>query len=744
MNKIFKIGFIAVAALAAIFAGLLVLIAWKVDPNSFKPQIVQLVQEKKQRTLTLEGDIKLKLFPRLGLDLGKTQISEHKSPAVFASFDSVKLYVAWLPLLRKELVVDKVSLDGVQAKLVRNADGSTNFDDLMSKTESEDVKFDISGVVLTRGALRFEDKQAHRVLAIQDLKVHTGRLKDGVPTTVDVACKLSSDQPQANVQLALKSGLLFARDDQHYALDGLNAQVTGDALGMRQVNLSVRGGMDLQLKAFLLALKDWQTELSGQRGAEKFKLALAAPQLSLAQTHATASQFSIKADLESAQGPLSAQLSIPSLSSQEQKIRADQMVLELSGKRNGAQVSGKFSSPMSGNVHSQTVSLDKIAGELNMSGGTMKKPLHLQLGGAFNADLLQQRVATNLNARLDDSAVRAQLGMQNFAKPSFQFDVSIDQIDLDRYVAASGAAASGAGENSGAPAKEQPIDFSALKDLNANGQIHIGQLKFSNVKSSNVKLQFKAEQGKLQANAISANLYQGELRGAASVTASAAPQITLQQNLSGVSIGPLLRDLAQKDVVEGRGNVALQLHAQGASTRLLTSSLAGTAALSLQDGAIKGVNLGAIARQAKAALNMQAGGFAQNANSQEKTDFSELKANFVIRDGVAHNEDLSAKSPLLRVAGKGDIDLNRASMDYLVKATLVGSLEGQGGKDSAQLKGLTVPIRVAGAFSALHYSFDASAALADTAKAQVEQHKEVLQQKVQEQLQDRLKGLFGR
>ena len=52
----------------------------------------------------------------------------------------------------------------------------------------------------------------------------------------------------------------------------------------------------------------------------------------------------------------------------------------------------------------------------------------------------------------------------------------------------------------------------------------------------------------------------------------------------------------------------------------------------------------------------------------QKTDFSELSASFTIKNGVAHNEDLDAKSPLLRLGGAGDINIAASSLDYLAKA----------------------------------------------------------------------------
>ena len=229
------------------------------------------------------------------------------------------------------------------------------------------------------------------------------------------------------------------------------------------------------------------------------------------------------------------------------------------------------------------------------------------------------------------------------------------------------------------------------------------------------------------------------MHGALSAEASANPQLSLQQQLTGISIGPLLRDLADKDLIEGRGNVALNVKTQGATVSALKKNLDGNANVNLRDGAIKGINIASSLRTAQAKLG--GGSSTRAASSSEKTDFSELTASFTINKGVAHNEDLDAKSPLLRLGGKGDIDIGAGAMDYLAKATVVGSLEGQGGKELTQLKGVPVPVRIYGSFDALKYKLDVDALLKGTAKAKLEEKKDELKEKATNKL---LKGLFGK
>ncbi|MBK8909216.1 MAG: AsmA family protein [Rhodospirillales bacterium] len=134
-------------------------------------------------------------------------------------------------------------------------------------------------------------------------------------------------------------------------------------------------------------------------------------------------------------------------------------------------------------------------------------------------------------------------------------DLDIDRLNRRKHLPPETAAA-------GEKKAETPRDFSALKGLNASGVVKIGQLQVSNVKAANVRLEIKAADGKLDVAPHSASLYNGSLTGALSVNAN-NNRVALQQNLANVSINPLMKDALDKDVLEGRGNVALDVASGG-------------------------------------------------------------------------------------------------------------------------------------------------------------------------------------
>src|SRR6266513_2652221 len=376
-----------------------------------------------------------------------------------------------------------------------------------------------------------------------------------------------------------------------------------------------------------------------------------------------------------------------------------------------------------------------------------KADYQVRLSGDYRLDFEKQTFAfSGIDLKISDAAPGSKApplslkGDVEFdASPqAIRFTLAADQVNLDRYLPPPPPKpAAGAPKGASAPSTkpEEPIDLSALKALNLNGDLKIERLMASNVKLESVHLGVKAASGKVDAEPLTADLYQGKLSGAASADAH-THRFALKADLGGVTLGPLLKDALNNDLLEGRGSVALDVQTGGATVSAMKKALSGGASLALRDSSLKGVNLAELLRKAKS-LGGSSPPAEQGATPSERTDFTELVASFVIRNGVAHNDDLSAKSPLLRLAGSGDVDIGTGAIDYLIKASVVATSGGQGGKDLAELRGVTVPVKVSGPLDAPRFRADLRATVGDAVKQRAED-------KLKERAQDRLKSLLRR
>jgi AsmA protein len=356
--------------------------------------------------------------------------------------------------------------------------------------------------------------------------------------------------------------------------------------------------------------------------------------------------------------------------------------------------------------------------------------LALLLTGEVRAELAKESVNADLTAKFDETTVKAKATLTDFDAPHYGFDVDVDKVNLDRYLAASPKAkpAPGAGAKVDV---DVPVDLSALKGLKADGKLAVGALQVQGLKLTDMKAQLRAAGGRADLAPHSAKLYEGTLAGTLSLNA-AGNQIALKETLTNVAIGPLVKDAAGRDAVEGRGNIALDVNAAGASVNAMKKALAGTARVTVKDGAVKGINLTEALRKTRAAFGSKSAQ-QQPSDTAQRTDFSEMTASFVIKNGVARNDDLDVKAPVLRIGGAGDIDIGNSRLNYLAKATVVATSKGQGGADLDHLAGLTIPVKLTGPFDAPKYEIDYGAVASQAAKA-----------KATERVQEKLKDLLRR
>lgn len=735
----------AVKIIAFVLGGLVVLLAAAAafivatfDANKWKGEISQLVQEKKNRSLKIEGDLSLSLFPSIGVQLGKATLSEHKSEQVFASVSNARISLRLMPLLSKQVVVDTVELDGVKARLVRFKDGRMNIDDLLAKDEKEPpARFDIAGVKFANGELAWRDEKADQELVLSALNLATGRLANAATDKFDLSATLVGAKPRLAVALKAGGEYRYDLDKKSYGAAKLDVRLTGDVADMKSLDLTLAaaalqlaGSNEVMVDQLLLTAK-------GKSAGDAFEAKLEAPKLALAADKASGAAVNATIKLTGAQRAVDAKVALSGVEGKSQSLQAGKLTLDLDARQGETTVKGNLASALSANLEKQTVELPAFSGELNVANPQMPmKSVRLPLTGGLRADIDGQTAAVHANTQFDESKIAAKVNVLRFSPLALGFDLDIDRLNVDKYLPPKAAATGGKEADKAA---EKPLDFSAIKGLNASGTVKIGQLQVSNVKASNVRLEVKAAGGKLDVAPLSANLYDGSLNGALSVNAN-NNHVALKNNLANVNINPLMKDALDKDVLEGRGNVALDVATAGATVAAMKKGLGGTASLNLRDGAIKGINLAKTFRETKAVFTMRKDAV-QQAKQTEKTDFSELSATFRIANGVARNDDLSMKSPFIRLGGAGDINIGEDRMDYVAKASVVNTAGGQGGKELDHLKGLTVPVRVSGPFDKLAYNIEFGGLVAEAAKAKVE---EKVKEKVQEKSKDVLKGLFKR
>ena len=741
MKKILKYVLLGVVIILVMVAGVVSYFMATFNPNEYKPQIIQAVKDKQQRTLKLDGEIKLTIFPSIGAKVEKISLSEFKSDKVFAAVESARISLALLPLLAKQVVVSEVGLSGVKVQVVKFKDGSTNLDDLTGKSSTKEeapapkdtksqaaVKFDIAAVKIEHTDLSYRDESNGAQYELKNLNLKTGRIANGVPGKINLDAVIQSTKPKLDLATQLQTTLTFDLDKKLFQFDGLDLQVKGSALTITNVLVKASGGASANLSTQEFKASGLLVKVDGTNDKDNFALKLEMPAMSFTKDKVIAEKLSINATQDGALGNLIATLTLNDMQGDAKLFKSSGLVLDVDLKQAEQSFKLKMSTPLAGSLEAKQINLSALVIALSAAGDKLPgKAVNSEMKGSVQVDAERESVLLDLAGGLLQSNVKAKLAVKGFTEPAIRFDLDVDQFDADLYLPKKTATVATKSE----PVPEQPFDLSALQKLNIEGSVRIGSLKVANVKTTKLRIDVKAHKGLVSVNPLSANLYQGSMSGSAEVNAAEAqPTFTAKQTISAVQLGLLVKDAAELDMVEGKANLNVNISTRGNLVSVLKKSLNGSVALNMTDGAIKGVNLSKLLHGAQ---NLGQGVQTLKPIAGDKTEFSELKANIKITNGVAHNDDLLVKSPSLRVTGKGDVDIGNSTIDYASKTTLAESVDGKN-------TSVTVPVQLIGTFADLKFKVDYGAVVADVVKQKVDAKIESKKEELKQQLQDKLKG----
>ena len=384
MKKALKVMAILFAGLLSLLIILAVVLTLVFDPNEYKGEIVQAVKEKTGRELRIDGKIGWSFFPWVGIEVGRLELSNAAGFGAepFARIDAAGAKVKLLPLLRKQVIIDTVLLDGLKLNLARNAAGKTNWDDLTAPTKVEKAPektipgkepgiggIGINKVDIRKADVTWKDQASGASYAVHNLDLKTGKIIGSKPVNVQLSFDLESGQPPVRTRVNLKTQMSLAIEEQKLEVASLTLSV-----GDLTLLANFKGNRVFDAPAFNGTLE--------------------------------ISPFSPRALMDK--------------------------------------------------LGSKVETTDKNA--LN------KLSLKTRFSATTNSAELKDLAIT-----LDESRLTGSLAIKNFAKPAFQFDLALDQIDLDRYLPPAAPATVSGSKPEAAPVKPVELPLSALRTLAVQG-----------------------------------------------------------------------------------------------------------------------------------------------------------------------------------------------------------------------------------------------------------------------------------
>ncbi|MCX5509522.1 AsmA family protein [Pseudomonas sp. BJa3] len=719
------------------------------DPNDYKEEIRQLARDKAHVELTLNGDIGWSLFPWLGLELHEASIATLKNPKVpFADLQMLGLSVRVLPLLRREVQMSDVRVEGLNLTLTRDANGHGNWEDIgkplpdpaianaptstpdassatePAKPESGErsVKLDIDSLTVNNARVLYTDEKAGQTYGAESIQLSTGPVHEGVNIPLKASAFLSASQPNLKARTELTGELRFDRRLKRYNLEDmrLSGETSGEPLAGKTMTFAAQGQVLVDLAANVAS---W-------------------------------SGLKVSANQLRALGELN--------------VRDLDKTPQVSGGLSIAQFD--LRTFLDGIGHPLPATADAAAFK--------KLELVTRLQGTPNSIALE-----DLAVKLDDSTFTGRVAVEDFAKQALRVRLQGDKFDADRYLPAKSEEAKGATAARQAEVKQQeasavagagstplpdapkqvawssdkllPVD--RLRALDLQADLSFGALTLDKLPISDAQLTASGQGGLVTLQTLRGALYNGtfEAKGTVDVR-PAVPQIGVNTKINRVPVEHFIKRESPEQAPPVKGLLTLNsdLTATGNSQKALVDTLNGNASFTINDGVLVNANLEQQLCQAIATLNRkQLSGEPRG----KDTPFQELRGSLVMRNGVASNPDLKVRIPGLTVNGHGDLDLRVLGMDYNVGVVVEGdqrAMPDPACQVNERYVGVEVPLRCRGPLElgakACRLDQDGLGKVAaklagNRLKDKIDEKlEEKLGDKVSPELKDALKGLFKR
>jgi AsmA protein len=208
-----------------------------VNPNRFRGEIERRVTRVTGQPFEIEGDLRISWWPWLALTTGPSQFGKAEGPGELpiVQWQSARVGAKLVPLLKGQLLVDTIRLEGARVHLVRRADGTSNWDSVLTAFrhrtpgpqpaagEQPPPGPEVSGLQLRKGALTYTDERpdSSRVVAVSNWDLDIGEWRAGSTFPVETQLSLAVGKSLRAQNMKVNTRLHFSDDANDIDLFGL-------------------------------------------------------------------------------------------------------------------------------------------------------------------------------------------------------------------------------------------------------------------------------------------------------------------------------------------------------------------------------------------------------------------------------------------------------------------------------------------------------------------------------------------
>ena len=369
---------------------------WSFDPNSYKNALQVLVQQRLDRELTIQGDLKVVFFPDIAIQARQVSLSERASHEVFAFVEDLRATIAILPLLKNHLVIEEISLGGLKAQVHRTQLDHFLFDDLLGwgKTPEpstqasdigllmDDISIDIAEILIKKSEFTLLDDSRKATWTLQDASLELGRIKKGEPFKAAINARVQHSGSQAQAKFSANAILNVDLVSRAFIAKNFNASLKGDLSEKIWLEAALKK-VDLNLSSALiridpavgrLRVERFALRAKGLHNGDVFDFSAEAPLFDISNTSAQAEGLTSRLRIDGTPA-IDTRIALEGLQGSRNNLFFERSSLDLAIKRASRVLKVALSSPVELQPFVSAVTLRALQGEVQTLEAPVAKTL---------------------------------------------------------------------------------------------------------------------------------------------------------------------------------------------------------------------------------------------------------------------------------------------------------------------------------------------------------------------------------
>jgi len=666
--KIISISLLVIITLIIIAVTSLLLF---INPNDYKDDIKNIALENKV-ILNINGDISWSFYPYIGFRINDTDITDANTLYTdnpLAKFNSVGLSIKLLPLLNKELNINNIYADNLTANIYIDKYGKSNFDSLINSNAENKSKAD-EGIKEPNKQNKPEDnpdtKNIKNNFVINGINIENANIN-----YINEQNKQRINITNFNLitdKIAFNHPIVISSNANIKIIDLLDADFK------TKINLIVNNDFN----GLAINIKDFTSNVKSNLINDK------------------TANINLVADIL---------IQNSNIKTQVHKLAINNLISQANLSIDN---SGLSDIPIiAGDVNINEFNLRSFLSSLGIETPKTTNPnslTKLKVNTKFESvvdkdnNITKQITLPILNIKLDNTNINTNLLLTAFAENLRlnTIKINIDDLNLDDYLPPKTADISASNNNKNDKNSDNDKLANTLTDeiiFDPNPifnnellqglklDLNIDKIVLNKIIINNIATNLSLSSKNLNLTKLVGNIYNGKFDIKANLDNKLSSTINI--DVKNMPIANFIELLAlnnkddnknKKSPITGDLNFNANLTSKGLSSKKIVANLNGNSDLIISNAVINEINLDHYVCEAIAFINKKE---LDNKSlfNQTNTKFKQLGGKFNIKNGVVYNPNLNAEVAGFNIKGRGEINLNDFSLDYLTGLIIEGSSE---------------------------------------------------------------------